>query len=68
MPRLTLVSFNRLQQDSDSKIALLIEIWGFLKARKKWWLAPILFLMVLLSILTVLTETSVIAPFIYTLF
>ena len=36
--------------------------------RKKWWLGPILFMMVLLSILIVVTEKSVIAPFIYALF
>jgi hypothetical protein len=51
-----------------SKFAILSELWGFLKVRKKWWLAPIIILLVLLSALIVLTEGSAIAPFIYTLF
>ena len=43
-------------------------IWGFLKVRKKWWLAPIVIFLLLLSLLIVLTEGSAIAPFIYALF
>ena len=43
-------------------------IWGFLKVRKKWWLAPIVVFLLLLSLLIVLTEGSAIAPFIYALF
>lgn len=51
-----------------SKIGILRELLQFLVHRKKWWLAPILILLVLLSLLIVLTEGSAIAPFIYTLF
>lgn len=54
--------------DSDSKSALLKEFWDFLKTRKKWWLGPIVFIMLLMSLLIVLTEGSAVAPFIYTLF
>jgi hypothetical protein len=54
--------------DPDSKITLLAEFWDFLKTRKKWWLAPIVFIMLLMSLLIVLTEGSAVAPFIYTLF
>ncbi len=43
-------------------------IWGFLRVRKKWWLAPIVVFLLLLSLLIVLTEGSAIAPFIYALF
>lgn len=50
------------------KISLLKELWDFLKIRKKWWLAPILVVFVLLGALIVLTESSAVAPFIYTLF
>ena len=46
----------------------LSEIWAFLRARKKWWLAPIILVLMLLGALIVLTEGSAIAPFIYTLF
>ena len=48
-----------------NKIAL---IWDFLRVRKKWWLAPIIVMSLLLSALIVLTEGSAVAPFIYTLF
>jgi len=47
---------------------LIIEIWQFLKIRKKLWLAPIIFIMILLGGLLIIAEGSVIAPFIYTLF
>ena len=43
-------------------------IWGFLRARKKWWLAPIVIFLLLLSLLIVLTESSALSPFIYALF
>ena len=50
------------------KLSILAEFWAFLRVRKKWWLGPIIFVMLLLSLLIVLTEGSALAPFIYTLF
>jgi hypothetical protein len=47
---------------------LLIDLWGFLKVRKKFWLAPIILVLVLLGALIVLSQGSAVAPFIYTLF
>jgi len=44
------------------------ELWAFLKARKKFWLLPILLVMLMLGGLIVLTQGSAVAPFIYTLF
>jgi hypothetical protein len=44
------------------------EIIAFLCARKKFWLVPIVFIMLLLGALVVLTEGTAIAPFIYTIF
>ncbi len=44
------------------------ELWAFMKARKKFWLLPIIFVLVVLGGLIVLTEGSAVAPFIYTLF
>jgi hypothetical protein len=44
------------------------ELWGFLRARKKFWLLPILVVLLLFGGLMVLAQTSAIAPFIYTLF
>ena len=54
--------------DFDSKLAILAEFLDFLKTRKKWWLGPIVFIMLLMSMLIILTEGSAVAPFIYTLF
>lgn len=44
------------------------ELWRFMRVRKKFWLLPILIMMVVLGGLVVLTKGTVIAPFIYTLF
>jgi len=44
------------------------ELWMFLRVRKKLWLAPIIFVMVVLGGLLILSQGSVVAPFIYTLF
>lgn len=44
------------------------ELWGFLRVRKKLWLAPLLVIMVAIGGLLILAQGSVIAPFIYTLF
>ena len=51
-----------------SKLAILFEFFEFLKERKKWFLAPIIFILVLFGTLIVLTEGTAIAPFIYALF
>ena len=50
------------------KLAILKEFWEFLKVRKKWWLAPIVIVLVLLGVLIVFAQGSALAPFIYTLF
>jgi hypothetical protein len=44
------------------------DLWGFMRERKKFWMAPIIIVLVLLGVLIVLAEGSAIAPFIYTLF
>lgn len=49
-------------------MAFVVELWEFLRERKKFWLLPILFMMVLLGGLVVLTQGSALAPFIYTVF
>ncbi|MZH45917.1 MAG: hypothetical protein F3739_02575 [Nitrospinae bacterium] len=56
------------QSKSDNKFSLIAEFCDFLKTRKKWWLGPIVFIMLLMGLLIVLTEGSAVAPFIYTLF
>jgi hypothetical protein len=47
---------------------LLAELWKFFRVRKKYWLLPILIVMVLFGGLLILTKGSAVAPFIYTLF
>lgn len=49
-------------------MAFLLELWEFMKARKKFWLLPIVFVMLIFGGLIILTQGSAIAPFIYTLF
>lgn len=49
-------------------ISFLREIWMFMRVRKKFWLLPILIMMVLFGGLVVLTKGSAVAPFIYTIF
>ena len=49
-------------------MSFLLEIWQFLKVRKKFWLLPIMVLMVLFGGLIVLSQGSAVAPFIYTVF
>lgn len=49
-------------------IDLIQDLWAFMKERKKFWLAPIIILMVMLGALLVFAQGSAIAPFIYTLF
>lgn len=49
-------------------IEFLKDLWGFMRERKKFWLAPIIILLLLLGALIVFGQGSVVAPFIYTLF
>ena len=49
-------------------IDLLQDLWGFMRVRKKFWLAPIIIILLLLGALIVLSQGSAVAPFIYTLF
>ena len=49
-------------------MSFLIEFYNFIKARKKYWLIPILIVLVLFGGLIVLTQGTAVAPFIYTIF
>lgn len=50
------------------KSVFLRQFWEFLRVRKKWWLGPIIGMLLLLGLLLVATQGSALAPFIYTLF
>jgi hypothetical protein len=47
---------------------LLNDLWQFMRERKKLWLAPVIVLLVLVGLFVVLSQSSVLAPLIYTLF
>jgi hypothetical protein len=49
-------------------MAFIFELWQFMRVRKKFWLIPIIVMMVLFGGLLVLTQGSAVAPFIYTIF
>lgn len=51
-----------------SQSSLVRELWSFMKARRKWWLMPLILLMLLVGTLLVFAKGSVLAPFIYTIF
>lgn len=51
-----------------SRLIIFKELWQYMKQRKKWWLGPIIIMLILLGIFIVLIEGSALAPFIYTLF
>jgi hypothetical protein len=50
------------------QIAVARELWGFMRVRKKFWLFPVLLLLLMVGALLVFAQTSVLAPFIYTIF
>lgn len=51
-----------------STFGLTREIWAFMRVRKKWWLLPIIVILVLVGALLVFAQGSALAPFIYTIF
>lgn len=50
------------------KLSILVELWSFLRTHKKWWLAPILVVLLAVGLILLATEGSALAPFIYSLF
>jgi hypothetical protein len=49
-------------------MSFILELWKFLRARKKYWLFPIILMMVIFGGLVILAQGSAVAPFIYTIF
>lgn len=50
------------------KLSIFGDVWRFMKVRKRWWLGPIIIVLIVLSLIVILVEGSALAPFIYTLF
>ena len=53
---------------TSGRLSILAELWAFMRVRKKWWLGPIVVVMLLFGILMVSSSGSAVAPFIYALF
>jgi hypothetical protein len=51
-----------------SRLSAVSEFWDFLKQRKKFWLLPLVVILLMLGVVIVLTANSALAPFIYTIF
>lgn len=49
-------------------MGLMIELWHYMRERKKWWLLPVIIVMVVLGALLIFAQGSALAPFIYTIF
>jgi hypothetical protein len=56
------------EEEAMSKSRVLGEFWQFLKQEKKYWLVPIVVVFILFGLLIVFSQSSAVAPFIYTLF
>lgn len=61
-------TFGTRTENEERVMEFLRDLWGFLKVRKKFWLLPLILMLLLFGALIVLTSGSAIAPFIYTLF
>lgn len=67
---LPLLSFILVLSDTISamsKLSIFADLWQFMRVRKKWWLMPILIVIILFGLLLIFAQNSVLAPFIYTL-
>jgi hypothetical protein len=53
---------------SNGTLGLFAEFWAFMVVRKKWWLAPIIVMLLVLGALIFLAQASALSPFIYTIF
>jgi Family of unknown function (DUF5989) len=49
-------------------LSIVVELWQFVRVRKKYWLLPVLLMLAVFGALVVLTQGSAVAPFLYTLF
>ena len=57
-----------IRTEIDDRLRVFQDLWQFIRYRKRYWLAPIVVFLLLLSLFIVLVEGSALAPFIYTVF
>src|SRR5690606_27654273 len=67
-PGAAVLGNSRVREAPMASGGLTRELWAYMRARKKWWLAPIIIAMLLIGALVVFAEGSALAPFIYTIF
>ncbi|MFH1403204.1 MAG: DUF5989 family protein [Candidatus Altiarchaeota archaeon] len=48
--------------------SFIFEVWDFLKVRKKWWLTPIIIMLLIVGTLIIFAQSSTVSPFVYALF
>ncbi|MBI1813329.1 hypothetical protein HY285_03675 [Candidatus Peregrinibacteria bacterium] len=51
-----------------TKLAIFVELWQFMRVRRKFWLLPLILFIVLLGLILIFAQGSALAPFIYTVF
>jgi hypothetical protein len=51
-----------------SRLAIVLEFWQYVRARRKWWILPLMLFLLLLTGLILLAQSPAVAPFIYALF
>jgi hypothetical protein len=59
---------SKILKKFKSVVSLFGEFWTFMRMQKKWWLAPLIAILILMGMLIILTEGSALAPFIYAIF
>jgi hypothetical protein len=62
------MGMSKILKRLKSGVSLLGEFWAFMRMQKKWWLAPLIVILILMGILIIMTEGSALAPFIYAIF
>ena len=63
-----LINISVVPKNMSRRFYLLSDIWHFMRERKKWWLLPIVIMLILVGILIVVGQSSSLSPFIYALF
>jgi len=68
-PNKTITDRDDFAEQADMQApSFLGELWDFICHNKKWWLLPIIFVLLIVSVLVLLTSSSALAPFIYAIF
>lgn len=58
----------KIKEKLKQRFYLILELWNYMRVRKKWWLLPIITMILIVSVLIIASQFSAISPFIYALF